>query len=115
MHCARDTASCRNKNSTSVINCIIVAFQLVTIRVFRITVLHGLDCGGIDGTSNQSRSRDRASTARWLLHQKLALKMLSYNKELADVNEVLRWLGEENQTRSNEIKALESDHENPSD
>ena len=36
----------------------------------------------------------------------LAAKIISHDKELADINEVLRWLGEENQARADEIKAL---------
>lgn len=37
----------------------------------------------------------------------LAIKVGELEKELADVNEVLRWLGEENQSRANEIAAIE--------
>jgi len=43
----------------------------------------------------------------------LAAKIISHDKELADINEVLRWLGEENQARADEIKALEADNEEP--
>lgn len=43
----------------------------------------------------------------------LAAKIISHDKELADINEVLRWLGEENQARANEIKAIETNNENP--
>ncbi len=45
----------------------------------------------------------------------LAAKIISHDKELADINEVLRWLGEENQARADEIKALEADNENLDD
>ena len=43
----------------------------------------------------------------------LAAKITSHDKELADINEVLRWLGEENQTRADEIAALQTDREKP--
>ena len=36
----------------------------------------------------------------------LADKVLSHDKKLADINEVLHWLGEENQARCDENKAL---------
>ena len=45
----------------------------------------------------------------------LAAKIISHDKELADINEVLRWLGEENQTRTDEIAALQNDREKPDD
>ena len=45
----------------------------------------------------------------------LAAKIISHDKELADINEVLRWLGEENQARADEIKALETDGGNRAD
>jgi hypothetical protein len=45
----------------------------------------------------------------------LAAKIISHDKELADINEVLRWLGEENQARSNEIAALQMDDKQPDD
>ena len=45
----------------------------------------------------------------------LAAKIISHDKELADINEVLRWLGEENQTRSDEIAAWQNDREKPDD
>jgi hypothetical protein len=45
----------------------------------------------------------------------LAAKITSHDKELADINEVLRWLGEENQTRADEIAVLQSDREKPDD
>jgi hypothetical protein len=38
----------------------------------------------------------------------LAAKLISHDKELADINEVLKWLGEENQARADEIKAIEN-------
>ncbi|MBK8428630.1 MAG: hypothetical protein IPL27_22950 [Lewinellaceae bacterium] len=41
--------------------------------------------------------------------------VLSHNKELADINEVLKWLGEENQTRADEIAALRIKDEAPAD
>lgn len=50
-----------------------------------------------------------------LIFDELAARILSHDQELADVNEVLRWLGEENQNRSNEIKVLKGDPENPDD
>ena len=37
--------------------------------------------------------------------------VLSHNKELADINEVLKWLGEENQSRYNEIEAMKNEGE----
>lgn len=40
------------------------------------------------------------------LAQKLAEMEASTGKELADINEVLRWLGEENQARYDEIRLL---------
>ena len=45
----------------------------------------------------------------------LAEKVISHDKELADINEVLRWLGEENQNRADEIAALKNDDESPDD
>ena len=42
----------------------------------------------------------------------LAAKIISHDKELADINEVLKWLGEENQARADEIKVLETDNDN---
>lgn len=41
--------------------------------------------------------------------------VLSHNKELTDINEVLKWLGEENQARANEIAALQTKDESPVD
>lgn len=38
----------------------------------------------------------------------LAEKVLAHDKELADVNEVLKWLGEENQARADDIAALQA-------
>jgi hypothetical protein len=37
----------------------------------------------------------------------LAAKVGDLEKELADVNEVLHWLGQENQSRANEIANLQ--------
>ncbi len=42
-----------------------------------------------------------------LTFDELAAKILAHDKDLADINEVLRWLGDENQARHNEIKALD--------
>ena len=42
-----------------------------------------------------------------LTFDELAAKIISHDKELADINEVLRWLGEENQARATEISALQ--------
>jgi hypothetical protein len=50
-----------------------------------------------------------------LTFDELAAKIISHDKELADINEVLRWLGEENQARANEIATLQTDNENPDD
>ncbi|MDO8367052.1 MAG: ORF6N domain-containing protein [Saprospiraceae bacterium] len=38
----------------------------------------------------------------------LSDKVLAHDKELADINEVLRWLGDENQARYDENQALQS-------
>ncbi len=46
-------------------------------------------------------------------YDELAEKVMSHNKELADINEVLRWLGEENQDRHDEIQALQDEAETP--
>lgn len=43
----------------------------------------------------------------------IAAKIISHDKELADINEVLKWLGEENQARADEIAALETNDESP--
>ncbi|MBK6933506.1 MAG: ORF6N domain-containing protein [Saprospirales bacterium] len=45
------------------------------------------------------------------LAQKIAELETRFEREFADVHEVLRWLGEENQTRADEIAALQT--ENP--
>jgi hypothetical protein len=45
----------------------------------------------------------------------LAAKIIAHDKELADINEVLKWLGEENQARADEIAALQTDEEPPAD
>lgn len=44
-----------------------------------------------------------------LTFEEMAAKILAHDKDLSDINEVLRWLGDENQARYNEIKALETD------
>lgn len=41
----------------------------------------------------------------------LAAKVLSHDKALDDVNEILKWLGEENQSRYNEIEAMKNEGE----
>lgn len=41
-----------------------------------------------------------------LRFNELAAKVMEHDKALADINEVLRWLGEENQARHDEIQAL---------
>ncbi|MCK6618840.1 MAG: hypothetical protein L6Q51_14475, partial [Cyclobacteriaceae bacterium] len=45
------------------------------------------------------------------LTQKIAGMEAQFEKEFADVHEVLKWLGEENQARADEITALQT--ENP--
>ena len=45
----------------------------------------------------------------------LAEKVLAHDKELGDIVEVLRWLGEENQARYDEIQALQQQDELPAD
>jgi len=50
-----------------------------------------------------------------LTFDELAAKIISHDKELADINEVLRWLGEENQARANDISALQNKDELPVD
>lgn len=45
----------------------------------------------------------------------LADKVLSHDKELADINEVLHWLGEENQARFNENQAMQSKESAPTE
>ena len=45
----------------------------------------------------------------------LAEIVLSHNKELADINEVLKWLGEENQKRTDEIADFQTNDETPID
>jgi hypothetical protein len=42
------------------------------------------------------------------LAQKIAELEARYDREFADINEVLKWLGEENQARADEIKAIEN-------
>ena len=41
-------------------------------------------------------------------HGELASKVAELEKELADVNEVLHWLGQENQARADEIAGLQT-------
>jgi phage regulator Rha-like protein len=45
----------------------------------------------------------------------LSEKVLTHDKELGDIVEVLRWLGEENQARYEEIQALQTNEEQPID
>lgn len=45
------------------------------------------------------------------LAQKISELESTIGKELSDINEVLRWLGEENQARADEILALQADHD----
>ncbi len=44
-----------------------------------------------------------------LTFEEMAAKIFAHDKDISDINEVLRWLGDENQARYNELKALESD------
>ncbi|MCY7330664.1 MAG: ORF6N domain-containing protein [Saprospiraceae bacterium] len=44
-----------------------------------------------------------------LTFEEMAAKILAHDQDLSDINEVLRWLGDENQARYTEIKALETD------
>ena len=48
-----------------------------------------------------------------LTFDELAAKILSHDRELAGINEVLTWLGEENRARSEEIAALKADETIP--
>ena len=41
----------------------------------------------------------------------LVTKVLAHDKALDDVNEILKWLGEENQSRYNEIEAVKNEGE----
>ena len=50
-----------------------------------------------------------------LTFAELSEKVLAHDKELGVIVEVLRWLGEENQARYNEIQSLQMDDELPSD
>ncbi len=50
-----------------------------------------------------------------LTFDELAAKVMEHDKGMADVNEVLRWLGEENQARYDEIQALHTDDVLPKD
>ena len=49
------------------------------------------------------------------LAQKIAEMEARTGKELEDINDVLRWLGEENQARYDEIQALQLGDEPPAD
>ncbi len=49
------------------------------------------------------------------LAQKITELEGKFDKEFADINEVLKWLGEENQSRANEIIALQTKDESPVD
>jgi len=49
------------------------------------------------------------------LAQKIAELEAKNNRELTDINEVLRWLGDENQARHNEIQALQTGEEPTAD
>jgi len=50
-----------------------------------------------------------------LRFDELAAKVMEHDKGLADINEVLRWLGEENQARHDEIQALHPEDVLPKD
>ena len=50
-----------------------------------------------------------------LRFNELAAKVMEHDKALADINEVLRWLGEENQARHDEIQALHPEDVLPKD
>ena len=54
-----------------------------------------------------------------LTYAELSLKIAEMEarmgRELADINEVLRWLGEENQARYDEIQTLQTEDEPPAD
>jgi len=50
-----------------------------------------------------------------LTFDELAAKVMEHDKGMADINEVLRWLGEENQARYDEIQALHTDDVPPMD
>jgi len=49
------------------------------------------------------------------LAQKITELEGKFDNEFADINEVLKWLGEENQSRANEIIALQTKDESPVD
>ncbi len=49
------------------------------------------------------------------LAQKIAEMEARTGKELEDINDVLRWLGEENQARYDEIQAIQVESEAPAD
>ncbi len=50
-----------------------------------------------------------------LTFAELSEKVMAHDKELGDIVEVLRWLGEENQARFDEIQALRTDDVPPTD
>ena len=47
------------------------------------------------------------------LAHKIAELEAKYDREFADINEVLKWLGEENQARADDIAAMQTDSKNP--
>jgi hypothetical protein len=49
------------------------------------------------------------------LAQKITELEANLGKDLSDINEVLRWLGEENQTRADEIRQLQHEQEEKGD
>lgn len=46
-------------------------------------------------------------------YDELAAKVLAHDKDLAEINEVLRWLGEENKARHDEIQAIQDESDTP--
>jgi ORF6N domain len=50
-----------------------------------------------------------------LTFAELSEKVLTHDKELGDIVEVLRWLGEENQARYDEIQAIQVESDPPAD
>ncbi len=50
-----------------------------------------------------------------LTFAELSEKVLAHDKELGDIVEVLRWLGEENQARYDEIQAIQVESDPPAD
>ncbi|MBL7791500.1 MAG: ORF6N domain-containing protein [Saprospiraceae bacterium] len=49
------------------------------------------------------------------LAQKIVELETKFEREFADIHEVLKWLGEENQSRADEIVALQNTHLEPND